>query len=154
MLGERLLMTGLTDGLGHVVDDCFNVMAIRIEHKSRVVFLAVVRAQPRGAIVLATMSQRGLVEASNGLAIWCGECDVGARTRSYCVGAELDCELVTAAGIAIADARVVCEHADIAKRSKRGIIERGRACEVRHGNRQVVEHGCSGLKMELSDPTA
>ena len=119
-------------------------MAIRIEDKCCIVILAVVRAQPSGAIVSATMSECGLVEARNGRAIWGGKGDVGARTRRYCIGAKLDCELVTAAGIAIANALAVCEHADIAKRSKRSVIERGSACQVYHGDGQVVEHGCSG----------
>ena len=118
-------------------------MAIRIEDKCRIVILAVVRAQASGAIVLATMPERGLVEARNGLAVWGGEGDVGARTRRYCIRAKLNCELVTAAGIAIANALVVCEHADIAKRSKRSVIERGSAYQVYHGDGQVVEHGCS-----------
>ena len=99
---------------------------------------------------MPTMSERGLVEARNGLAIWGGEGDVGARTRRYCVGVELDCELVTAAGIAIANALGVCEHADIAKRSKRSVVERGSACQIHHGDRQVVEHGYSGLTFELT----
>lgn len=99
---------------------------------------------------MAAMSERGLVEARNGLAIWGGEGDVGARTRRYCIGAELDCELVTAAGIAIANALVVCEHADIAKRSKRSVVERGSACQIHHSDRQVVEHGYSGLTFEFT----
>src|ERR1700682_2139214 len=96
------------------------------------------------------MSERGLVEARNGLAIWGSEGDVGARARRCCIGAELDCELVTAAGIAIANAPVVCEHADIAKRSKRSVIERGSACQIDHSDRQVVEHGYSGLTFEFT----
>ena len=135
----------MSAALGHVVGDCLNVMAIRIEDESCIVILAVVWARPRGAVVLATMSERGLVEERNGLAIWGGEGDVEARARRYCIGAELDCKLVTAAGIAIANAVVVCKHADIAKRSKRSVIEGGSACQVRHGNRQVVEHGYIGL---------
>ena len=51
--------------LGHVVGDCFNVMAIRIEDKSCIVILAVMRAQPGGTIVLATVLERGIVEARN-----------------------------------------------------------------------------------------
>jgi hypothetical protein len=95
------------------------------------------------------MSERCLVEARNGLAIRGGEGDVGARTRRCCVGAELDCELVTAAGIAVANALVVCEYADIAKRSKRSVVERGSACQIHHSDRQVVEHGYSGLALAV-----
>src|SRR5450759_1094826 len=99
------------------------------------------------------MSERGLVEARNGLAIRGGEGDVGARTRRYCIGAELDCEPVAAAGIAIANALVVCEHADIAKRSERSVVERGSACQIHHSDRQVVEHGYSGLSIRIQNVT-
>ena len=88
-LGEPVGCTRSSAGLGHVVDDCLNVMAIRIEDERCIVILAVVWAQPGGAVVLPAMSERGLVEARDGLAIRGGEGDVGARTRRYCIGRSL-----------------------------------------------------------------
>src|SRR5438270_3027152 len=124
-------------------------MAIWIEDKSCIVILAVVRSRPRDAVVYATMPQRGLVEARNGLEIRGGEGYVKSRTRRDCIGAELDCKLVTAAWIAIAYALVVGEYADITKRSKRSVIERRGARQVRHSDRQMVKH-CSGLRKQAN----
>jgi hypothetical protein len=78
-------------------------MAIRVEDESCIVILAVVRARAGGAVVLATISERGLVEERNGLTIRGGEGDVEGQALLH--RAELD-YLVTA-GMA-ANTVVVC----------------------------------------------
>ena len=113
------------------IGDSLDPVTIRIDNERSVIVFSIIGTRARSTIVFATNPKRRLVKASDGLASRSGECDVEALAWNHdTTRAELDCELVTGARIAIANGSGVRPNANVAKLGERRVVESGGAHEI------------------------
>jgi hypothetical protein len=121
--------------------DGLQLVAVEIDHEGGVIGGAILRSWAGGAAIRGACLDSCGVKSIDRFAARRNEGKVKARPWSSCLpGLWKEGELVRPAFFPKADAVWICPDADISKRGKNSVIERGCAIEVIHTERQVTEH--------------